>query len=36
MESQPQNPEFGNNPENFQLCMFLYFAKDFQYEYGKY
>ena len=20
MESQPQNPEFGNNPENFHLC----------------
>ena len=21
MESQPQNPEFINNPENFHLCM---------------
>ena len=20
MESQPQNPEFSNNPENFHLC----------------
>ena len=20
MESQPQNPEFRNNPENFHLC----------------
>ena len=20
MESQPQNPEFGNNPENFHPC----------------
>ena len=20
MESQPQNPEFKNNPENFNLC----------------
>ena len=22
MESQPQNPEFRNNPEIFQPCMF--------------
>ena len=22
MESQPQNPEFRNNPENFHSCMF--------------
>ena len=22
MESQPQNPEFRNNPENFHLCSF--------------
>ena len=22
MESQPQNPEFRNNPENFHPCMF--------------
>ena len=21
MESQPQNPEFRNNPENFHICM---------------
>ena len=21
MEIQPQNPEFGNNPENFHLCI---------------
>ena len=21
MESQPQNPEFRNNPENFHLCL---------------
>ena len=21
MESQPQNPEFRNNPENFHLCV---------------
>ena len=21
MESQPQNPELGNNPENFHLCL---------------
>ena len=21
MESQPQNPEFGNNPENFHPCI---------------
>ena len=21
MESQPQNPEFRNNPENFHLCI---------------
>ena len=21
MESQPQNPEFKNNPENFQPCI---------------
>ena len=26
MESQPQNPEFRNNPENFHLCDFLMFA----------
>ena len=27
MESQPQSPEFGNNPEKFQpcLCHFLAF-----------
>ena len=23
MESQPQNPEFRNNPENFHPCMYL-------------
>ena len=22
MESQPQNPEFRNNPENFRPCMY--------------
>ena len=22
MESQPQNPEFKNNPENFQTCIY--------------
>ena len=22
MESQPQNPEFKNNPENFHPCMY--------------
>ena len=25
MESQPQNPEFGNNPENFHPCRIAYF-----------
>ena len=24
MESQPQNPEFRNNPENFHQCTCLY------------
>ena len=24
MESQPQNPEFGNNPENFHPCFTLF------------
>ena len=24
MESQPQNPEFRNNPENFHPCMSEY------------
>ena len=24
MESQPQNPEFKNNPENFHPCNFFY------------
>ena len=24
MESQPQNPEFRNNPENFHPCMYNY------------
>ena len=24
MESQPQNPEFGNNPENFHPCTCIY------------
>ena len=28
MESQPQNPEFRNNPENFHLC---YCLSDFDY-----
>ena len=23
MESQPQNPEFRNNPENFHPCMYF-------------
>ena len=23
MESQPQNPEFRNNPENFQPCTYV-------------
>ena len=29
MESQPQNPEFRNNPENFHLCIWnnLVFSK---------
>ena len=36
MESQPQNPEFGNNHEYFQPCMLIYFVKDFQIEYDKY
>ena len=26
MESQPQNPEFKNNPENFHLCVHIFFA----------
>ena len=26
MESQPQNPEFRNNPENFQPCKTLTFG----------
>ena len=25
MESQPQNPEFKNNPENFHSCILQYF-----------
>ena len=25
MESQPQNPEFRNNPENFHPCLSLLF-----------
>ena len=24
MESQPQNPEFRSNPENFHLCVVVY------------
>ena len=24
MESQPQNPEFRNNPENFHPCRYMY------------
>ena len=24
MESQPQNPEFRNNPENFHQCIAMY------------
>ena len=24
MESQPQNPEFSNNPENFQPCVYCF------------
>ena len=24
MESQPQNPEFRNNPENFHPCAYTY------------
>ena len=27
MESQPQNPEFRNNPENFPPCFLLVFKK---------
>ena len=23
MESQPQNPDFKNNPENFHPCMYV-------------
>ena len=26
MESQPQNPEFRNNPENFHPCDFVMFS----------
>ena len=26
MESQPQNPEFRNNPENFHPCMYSYYS----------
>ena len=34
MESQPQNPEFGNNPENFHseaitICLIQNFKADF-------
>ena len=25
MESQPQNPEFRNNPESFHMCMLFGF-----------
>ena len=25
MESQPQNPEFRNNPENFHPCLYYIF-----------
>ena len=28
MESQPQNPEFRNNPENFHLCIAYVTVKD--------
>ena len=27
MESQPQNPEFRNNPENFHPCIWTFFHK---------
>ena len=30
MESQPQNPEFRNNPEKFHSCVFQIFQKVWQ------
>ena len=33
MESQPQNPEFRNNPENFHPCM--YFSRTIFHTYGQ-
>ena len=32
MESQPQNPEFKNNPENFHLCNFSMKVPELTYE----
>ena len=28
MESQPRNPEFRNNPENFHPCIYLACSQD--------
>ena len=29
MESQPQNPEFRNNPENFHPCIYVVILKPY-------